>query len=111
MDKIIGDVLSPLLFNLAPENFIAVLQCSELKILSKIVSAVYMNKITVDDLSPLLLNLAPENFIEALQCSELKILSKIVSNYIWTKLYEMFYHHCFSILLQKILSRHSNVLN
>jgi hypothetical protein len=68
MDKIIGDDLSPLLLNLAPENFIEALQCSELKILSKIVSNVYMEKI-IDVLSPLLFNLAPENFIEALQCS------------------------------------------
>ena len=65
MDKIIGDVLLSLLFNLAPENFIEALQCSELKILSKIVSTTYMDKI-IDVLSSLLFNLAPENFIEAL---------------------------------------------
>jgi hypothetical protein len=48
VDKIMGDVLSPLLFNFAPENFIEALQCSELNILSKIVSTVYMDKITGD---------------------------------------------------------------
>jgi len=46
MDRIMGDVLSPLLYNLAPENFIEALHCSELiHILSKIVTTLYMGRI------------------------------------------------------------------
>ena len=100
--------------------------------LSKIVATLYMKKIMGDVLMPLLFMLAPENFIEALHCIQNGVHSVYGQNYgrcfkatafhpccrkfyrgtplyskwcpicIWTKLWEMFYCHCFSTWLQTL---------